>query len=142
MGYELPKRTAILEFEEGDDYYGAEIEVSLDLPLEMIFRFRRARRPDSEHPATPEEVADEEQLYREFGDRALVRWNLTAGGVPVPATGAGFIAQPGPFCAAVMTAWTRATTGDSAPLVAPSDVGPVSQEPSGPMASPSPSPVN
>ena len=54
MGYELPKRTAILEFAEGHDYHGAEIEVSLDLPLEMIFRFRRTARRNRDEGPTQE----------------------------------------------------------------------------------------
>lgn len=87
-------------------------------------------------PATGEVVAE---FFEEFG-RALIEWNLTNGGVPVPATLDGLLSQDPRWVMDVMGAWMQGVMGTSAPLGAGSNSGAPFPEASIPMAPLSPNP--
>ena len=110
MGYRVPKRELELTF-EGTDYDGAVVRCRLDIPLARVLELQR----------TDDDVAS---IYALFGDEFLVSWNLEDdNGDPIPATGAGMLAQPPMFCAAVLQAWQEQVTKAPAPLVQKSPAG-------------------
>jgi len=118
MGYKLPKRTALVEFDEGHEYHGLRIELRLDIPMGLAFSFDR------------EDVTVEQRL-REFAAATLLGWNLEDDdGNPIPATADAFMQQPFAMGILLFEKWREATTGVPAPLVEPSANGKPSAEPS------------
>lgn len=68
----------------------------------------------------------------EFFAGALIDWNLTEDGEPVPCTVEGLLSQDPEFIMQVVSAWAEAVGGASAPLGPPSQGGtqfPVAQIP-------------
>lgn len=104
MGFQVPRRTARVTFEEGHDYHGAEITLNLDLPTAAIFELQRLQAEDAD------------AAVRMFADDALVTWNIEDNGVPVPATYEGAKTQPAAFILTLMRRWQEAATEVPAPL--------------------------
>ena len=109
MGFKVPRRTAIVTFEEGHDYHGAEITLNLDVPLAFLFEFERVR------------AQDPEASVRMFVESILAAWNVEDdNGDPVPATYEGARTQPPAFIRALMERWVAEGTVAPAPLEQPS----------------------
>lgn len=71
----------------------------------------------------------------EIMSEALVEWNLeNEDGTPVPATKEGVMTQDMDFVMAIITSWTEAISGVSAPLASGSTSGETFPEASLPMA--------
>jgi len=74
---------------------------------------------------------DQREMYRRFGDAALVEWNvLDDDDQPVPATGAGMLTQTPEFMGILMEQWTGAMS-PSGPLGNDSTSGEQSPAPEG-----------
>ena len=104
MGFQVPRRTARVTFEEGHDYHGAEVVLNLDLPTAAIFELQRLQATDGD------------AAVRMFAEDALVSWNVEDGGAPVPASYDGAKTQPSAFILALMQKWLEAATDIPAPL--------------------------
>lgn len=116
MGYKVPKRTLVLEFEQGDEHHGLEVRMILEAPLSLLFEMQRLARI-----ATEEEA---ERILRTFGDALLIDWNVEDDeGQPIPATGDGLLSLPFSLARLMIAKWTEAATGPPAPLGAPSPNG-------------------
>ena len=111
MGYKLPKRTAVIVFEEGHEYAGAEVRCALDVPLRTVLLFRRMQSGEAE---------DIERGYELFAKEILVRWNIEdEDGNAIPCDAEAFMGMPLAFLNAVTAKWIEAVAGvpkDSAPL--------------------------
>lgn len=80
MGWAMPRRTARLVFE--DPYEGAEVIVTLNVPLGKVLDFEERFRT---LPFTHESV-------REAMAELVIEWNLeTLEGEPIPPTADGFL---------------------------------------------------
>lgn len=114
MGFKAPKRTATIRFDEDSPYYGAEIEMRLNVPMSVVFELQRANN----------ETTDQAELLQRIGDVALVSWNVTDDDDnPLPANGRGLLAQPPDFIWGILGAWQEAMTTPSVPLEQPSKSG-------------------
>jgi hypothetical protein len=89
--------------------------------------------------STTDELGRTDALVHQTAE-ALISWNLTKGGVDVPATYEGLAAQQGFIFWAIFNAWVEAITGVSVPLDGGSTSGDSSLEASIPMEPLSPSP--
>lgn len=119
MGFRVPRTNElVIEWAEGHDYHGAHLRVSMDLPMKTLFRFQKMQ--------STEERGAQEDLMREFGDAALIEWNLEDDeGNPIPANGEGFLTQSFGFASEIFKKWAEAVQAkdaDEGPLVEPSDV--------------------
>ena len=105
MGFKVPRRQARITFEEGHDYYGAEVTLNLDVPMAFLFEFERTR------------AADTEAAVRMFVESILAEWNVEDdAGQPIPATYDGAKTQPPAFIRALMDRWVTEGTAAPAPL--------------------------
>lgn len=105
MGFEVPRRTAALVFEE---YPGLEVSAVLDVPLQMFFDFQRM--------AESLDVAQVEKALREFGDAVLISWNAEIDGKAIPATGDGLMALSLGLAKDILAGWLRGIADVPAPL--------------------------
>lgn len=105
MSYVPPRRDALIVFEEGHQFYGAEVTLSLDVPAAVLFELQDFA------DATGQQ---RQNIVSRFGDEVLVDWNLDA-----PANGEGLVGQSLAFINALFTAWVENQSLD-APLVEPS----------------------
>jgi len=111
-GFQLPERTAVMEF-EGGDYEGAEVRVRLDVPLSYFLDVQGLLASDKAWQGIPL-----------FIERVLLGWNLVdAQGEPIPATleEAPQVSQA--FISLVITRWAELIAGVPAPLDANSPNG-------------------
>lgn len=113
MGFKFEERLAHIEFDDTTPYPGAVVDMSLEAPMEMLFRFMEfAERDDVK-------AAERRSTFKEFGDLVLKSWNLEKpDGTPYPANGEGLLAQTGGFRFAgeLLQQWIRAANADDAPL--------------------------
>ena len=125
MGFQIPRKTARLQF-EGEEFEGCEIVAALDLTFEA-----------SEHMDSLQK-AEGEGKFREmlgfFADNCIISWNLTdADDNELPVSGESFLKFPGWFGLLVINGWKQAVEEVStvnAPLPEPSKNGESSEEPS------------
>lgn len=104
MGFKVPRRTAVIAFEEGHDYYGAEIVLNLDLPIRAFFDLQRMRQDGKEQDA-----------IQFFATDVLESWNLEAeDGGALSADFAGVETLPPAFISALIDRWV--TEGTTAPI--------------------------
>ena len=129
MGFEVPIRTAMLEFTEHE---GLEVRVALDVPMQMFFDFT--------HMVDSNDMAEVEKAVREFADTALIEWNVTIKGEQIPPTGDGITRLPLGFAKDILMGWLRSIAEAPAPLVQPSTNGTQSPAESAPTEPLSPSP--
>ncbi len=100
--FRLPKRTALIQFEDGE-YAGAEVRCSLDVPMRTLLTFKRMAGG---------EVDQVERGYELFGKQMLIDWNLEDDeGQPIPCSTDHFMEQPLAFLNAVTAQWIEAVTG-------------------------------
>lgn len=116
MGYTLPEKTAILEFEE---YPGLEVTVRLS-PVPMASYFDIVRRMADESLT----MTKFEEIARDFAPLGLVAWNLD-----VEATTEGLVAQPYEFAIGIVNQWTKAVANVPVPLPKRSSDGEPSEDP-------------
>lgn len=114
-GYELPQRTALLDF-QGGPHQGAEVRCVLDVEIGTLLWFESMQRMQGN-------VAEVARMFQRFGDEFLVSWNLTRGGEPLPASGAGMLRVTPAFAMALVDAWMRAVAEVPLPLGSPSSAG-------------------
>uniref|UniRef100_A0A6M3XKI8 Uncharacterized protein n=1 Tax=viral metagenome TaxID=1070528 RepID=A0A6M3XKI8_9ZZZZ len=117
MGYEIPKRTALLTF-EGTDYDGAEVRVRLDVGLGFWLKIREL----GDSPNAPE-------LYSLFAQTILMDWNLEDEGERLPATEEGILTIPSALANIIINSWMEAVAKPPAPLAKPFGNGSMSGEP-------------
>ena len=109
MGFQVPRRTARVTFEEGHDYHGAEVVFLLDAPTAFLFEFQRAQK------------ADTETAIRMFADSIIDSWNLEDdAGNALSADYEGAQTLPTVFLSALMERWVAEATAAPAPLGQPS----------------------
>ena len=100
--FRLPKRTALIVFEDGD-YTGAEVRCSLDVPMRTLLTFKRMASG---------EVDQVERGYELFAKQMLISWNLEDDdGNAIPCTPAYFMEQPLAFLNVVTAKWIEAVAG-------------------------------
>lgn len=126
-GFRLPKRTALIEFEEGHEYHGLRVRVVLDAPVEFMLAMQTAVSGGLEQAG---------EALRAFGDDCLLEWNLEGDdGQPVPANGNGMLRLPPVATGQLITRWMEAATQPAAPLGGQSPNGGTSEPgQSGPTA--------
>ena len=108
MGFEVPRRTAVLTF-EGEEYEGCEVRCLFDISLRDLLYFDALEAGSQKA----------EEAMRRFGDSFLESWNIEIDGESVPATGEGIMLVPAPFALMMLNAWREAMTkmaGVSDPL--------------------------
>lgn len=108
MAFEVKGGTVTLEFAEGTVLAGARVECSLDMSIRDFVRLQRMWAA-----ADDGDLEKVEAAYSMFGDRALVSWDLTLGGVELPATGEGLVQLPVACANAIFAAWSDAVGGKS-----------------------------
>ena len=116
MGFEIPKRTALLTF-EGTDYDGAEIRVRLDMSMGFFLEVQ--------------EMVGSGQLfdlYSKFGKSVLLEWNLEDEGQPLPCGETGMMALPPALANIIVSSWAEAVAKPPSPLSEPSGDGSMSGE--------------
>lgn len=105
MGFQVPRRTARVSFEEGHDYHGAEVVLVLDAPTEFLFEFQRAQKSDIELAISM------------FAESIIESWNVEdALGNPRPTSYEGAKKEPPAFLTALMERWVAEATAAPAPL--------------------------
>lgn len=118
MGFKVPKRIAVLEFDEASGFQGAEIRCRLDITTEAFFQVEALREAAT---------ADNETRIREmltfFVDNIALEWNLEdeETGKPYPLTVDTLMRElPPALTLNLIPLWKNAAVGVSAPLVEPS----------------------
>lgn len=142
-GFRPPENNAEIRFEEGHEYHGMTLTLSLDVGADKMFAMIETSDKAAEdtkdrkaNDALPEDErmeltprlsqGDLRRMYEEFGDMALVEWNVEdKHGEPVPATGEGLLTQSFTFIAFILKQWVEATSVD-APLEDDSQSSPTS----------------
>ena len=107
--FEVGGNTARLEFADGSALDGATVRVSLDVSVREYLDIERAASvlPLDDTPAS--ELLDRwEALYRMFGERFLLGWDLTLEGEAIPSTAEGMLAIPFRYARAIFLAWKAA----------------------------------
>ena len=125
MGFKVPRKTALLQF-EGDEFKGCEIRVALDLTFESQL-----------HMTELKEAGDQRAILTLFANAALVDWNLVDDDdQPIKMTATAFLELPGWFGMLVLNHWGDALTEASqiaGPLGKQSKNGNTTEEPSAEM---------
>ena len=125
MSFEVVGNTARLEFGAGTVLEGATVVVSLNMAVRDFLRIQRlaaaAATPDTAQLETTLEGIEE--AYQLFGSAALVRWDLTRDGEPIPADGTGMLSLPAAAANAIFDAWGRAVSSVPGNSSAASDNG-------------------
>jgi hypothetical protein len=107
-GFQIPERTAILEFH--GDYLGAEAEVLIDVTLGEFIDFMRI---DDSIDSTIKS-ADE---YEWFEETALRSWNIQdRKGNPIKIEKGCMMKIPRPLARAILQGWFKAVMGLPSPL--------------------------
>jgi len=119
--FEIPERTVILDLLDSE-FAGAEVEVRTSVPLSLARAIDLALAQGG--------MAGLDEAIAAFVGKALVRWNLSQGGVAIPATVEGMNDLPPELITAILKGWGTALSGVPAPLVEPSDDGAPSEAPS------------
>lgn len=109
MGFQIPKREAVITF-EGTDFDGAEVRCKLDVPLRMYLDIMRAES----HEQT-------EAVNRQWAEDVLIAWNLEDDGAEIPANAEGFLSLPPVMVNSIVARWLEQAAGVDVPLVASSN---------------------
>ncbi len=105
MGFKVPRRKLQISFDEGHEYFGAEVELTLDMPIGLMFDMRTL------------EADDPEEATRLFADQVLASWNLEDDdGEPIPPDYQGARTVPSAFMTTLMKRWSEEATTVPAPL--------------------------
>lgn len=129
MGYQPPRKTYRLVFDEGE-YAGLSVRVR-SVPLGQFMALTRLAETAGDGKEQ-EAFAGMGELFEGFAD-ALVDWNVEDDGAPVPADLSGVYAQDFDFVMFLVGEWISAMGDVAAPLVPPSVSGGTSLEASIPM---------
>lgn len=136
MGFKAKKKLYKLTFADDTELDGLEVvmtSVSMGTLLDLQEMSDRA-----------EQIARDKQQFRKVVDvfaGAMLSWNLEDDfDQPVPVTVDGILTQDPDFIMAIITAWTKAISGVSAPLDAGSSSGGPSPAALPPMEPVSPNP--
>jgi len=121
MGFQVPRKTARLQF-EGDEFDNCEIVVALDLSLGA-----------SDHMAELQKADSPKEMIGFFADNCIDSWNLEdADGKPLPVIAETFFQLPAWFSLLMINGWAAAVKKASEvapPLDEPSKNGDSSAEP-------------
>lgn len=108
-GFKVPRRTAHITFDQAHEYYGAEIDLNLDVPLRVLFEFQKLREDDSV------------TAFQLFADIVLASWNIEAeDGSLLPANYQGMSELPPAFVTSLIDRWIAEGTTAPTPLEQPS----------------------
>lgn len=113
-GFRVTKRTAVLEFPEDSDFYGAEIRCRLDITTEAFFELDRLKaEADGE-----DDGARVRRMFEFFVDNIALDWNLEdEDGVAIPLTAEAFLKELPPALALrIIPLWKDAAMGREDPL--------------------------
>lgn len=114
-GFKRPQRTVVVEFDEGTDWYGAEVVCRRDISLGQLRRYEEAEGAG---------LKGQEDIIRDFVDEVVVSWNLEDDeGEPLPKTGDSLLAWPFEFTALLLRNWLIGATQVGLPLGEPSANG-------------------
>lgn len=118
MGFKIPRRSAILEFD--GDFKGAEIACRLDVNTETYFAVTRLQNDVGD--------GDDESKIRAvlafFVDHIATGWNLEDDdGQPIELTVNSLMTLPANLTLAIIPKWKEAATGVPVPLEQPSSDG-------------------
>ena len=103
--FRVPEKTALITFEEGHEFEGAEIELRLSMSVNTVLELQKLQTEDFDAAIT------------RFADAVLISWNLDGtDGFPLPATPDGLKSLPFDFVNALMARWQEVATGAPAPL--------------------------
>lgn len=129
-GYKAKKQKYKLVFAD-EDMDGLEVVVT-KLPLGMVLHARELAAQGPEASGSPQALRDFIEGVVE--SKAMISWNLEdEDGAPVPLTVAGILAQDEGFFLKIISSWTLALGGVSAPLDDGSTSGDSALEASIPM---------
>ena len=110
-GFQVPVQTAVIDFIEGHRFHGAEVKVTLSVPLELVLWFRGSAE------LKEGTVEDIRATLERFGSEVLLEWNiLDAHGEAIPADSDGMLRIDQDLAATVMTEWAKAVASPPAPL--------------------------
>lgn len=127
MGFKVPKRTAVLEFDEASGFQGAEIRCRLDITTEAFFELQRLRDRQEEAPDS-ERIR---QTLEFFLNNIVLGWNLededTGEAIPVTIDAAMTMLPPR-LTVGLVPMWMEIAIGVPAPLSEPSSSDSSSQE--------------
>ena len=133
MGFEEPKRTFRLVFED-EDFAGAEVICRRRVSMRVYFEIAKVEES--------RDAAAVETALRLFGDEILDNWNVEVDGKPRPANGDGMLDLSPEFGLLILSAWLRAVTELPTPLGDQSNAGNGLPVASMPMVSLSANPGN
>jgi len=122
-GFKVTKRTATIDFAEGHDYHGLEVEVIISIPFSTLFWFQQSADYENSTEFT------KEALHR-FGDEFITSWNLEDdAGNPLPVSGDTLLGIGDySLVTSLLEAWIQAVAEPSAPLSETSNDGDTSEE--------------
>lgn len=109
MGFEIPRRYAILEFD--DPYKGAEIRARLDVDTATFFAIQKLQKS-----VTEDSEEDTRRALAFFVDHAAVSWNFEQDGEVLPMTVDELMKLPAALTLAIIPKWIEAASGVPAPL--------------------------
>lgn len=109
MGFEIPRRFAILEFDE--PYKGAEIKARLDVDTATFFAIQKLQKS-----VTEDNEEDTRRALGFFLDHAAVSWNFEEDGVALPMSVDALMQLPAALTLAIIPKWIEAASGVPAPL--------------------------
>ncbi|RPE40276.1 hypothetical protein EDD90_3312 [Streptomyces sp. Ag109_O5-1] len=115
MGFERNPKVYHLKWQDGE-YAGLEVRVRT-VNMGQLLAMR-----------TGSEGKDSTQVSVDYLAERIVDWNLTSNGVPVPPTLENILAEDDDFVLAIITKWSQAISGVSAPLPESSPSGEPSPE--------------
>lgn len=96
MGYEVPRRMALLKFEDGV-HDGLEVRCAFDMPLGTFIEFTKRMGAEA--------VVAQEEAIRQWADDILDSWNVEEKGKPVPASADGVMVLGLAFVKDIIDAW-------------------------------------
>ncbi len=121
-GYQPSKRESRkrghISFEEGHEFYGAEIDVWLTASIDLYLELLEMGNELSGAVEVEQLQTVFAPLIRRFAKSCLIGWNIDDElGAPTPADGDGLLAQEAEFITAILSAWLAEVGNPSAPLL-------------------------
>ena len=116
MCFQMPSRHAVITFDEGTTYAGAEVRCLLRANVHEALEIARLSESTDD--------TDREGATRFFAERFVQSWNLEdEAGVPIPYTVETFLDQPIDFVMAIIRKWSDGIASVAPPLDEPSNDG-------------------
>jgi hypothetical protein len=123
VAHEVGGEPVTLAFAEGSPLAGASIRVSLDMSMRRFIALQRAVARATEDGDTWDDL---EQAYAIFTEDALLGWDLTFKGEPIPADLDGLMSLPKRTCMPIFNAFISVVMASDPNSSAASESGPTS----------------